>query len=104
MMGNHTLLLRMMMNLCSECDQLWKEHGHIDILWKKQGDMIIGEVKDDGIGIDQEHLPKIWDRFYRVDKKPFRERMEEQDLVFQNGSFYLAESIFSNTLENIWLK
>lgn len=24
MMGNHTLLLRMMMNLGSECDQLWK--------------------------------------------------------------------------------
>ena len=73
MMGNHTLLLRMMMNLVQNAISYGKEHGHIDILWKEQGDMIIGEVKDDGIGIDQKHLPKIWDRFYRVDKSRSRE-------------------------------
>ncbi len=60
MMGNHTLLLRMMMNLVQNAISYGKEHGHIDILWKEQGDMIIGEVKDDGIGIDQEDIPKIW--------------------------------------------
>ena len=58
MMGNHTLLLRMMMNLVQNAISYGKEHGHIDILWKEQGDMIIGEVKDDGIGIDQEDIPK----------------------------------------------
>lgn len=73
MMGNHTLLLRMMMNLVQNAISYGKEHGHIDILWKEQGDLIIGEVKDDGIGIDQEDIPKIWDRFYRVDKSRSRE-------------------------------
>ena len=73
MMGNHTLLLRMMMNLVQNAISYGKEHGHIDILWKEQGDMIIGEVKDDGIGIAQEDISKIWDRFYRVDKSRSRE-------------------------------
>ena len=45
MMGNHTLLLRMMMNLVQNAISYGKEHGHIDILWKEQGDMIIGEVR-----------------------------------------------------------
>ena len=73
MMGNHTLLLRMMMNLVQNAISYGKEHGHIEILWKNQGELIIGEVKDDGIGIDQKHLPKIWDRFYRVDKSRSKE-------------------------------
>ena len=34
MMGNHTLLLRMMMNLVQNAISYGKEHGHIDILWK----------------------------------------------------------------------
>ena len=73
MMGNHTLLLRMMMNLVQNAISYGKEHGHIEILWKNQGELIIGEVKDDGIGIDQKHLLKIWDRFYRVDKSRSKE-------------------------------
>lgn len=73
MMGNHTLLLRMMMNLIQNAISYGKEYGHIDILWKEQEDLVIGKVKDDGIGIDQEHLSKIWDRFYRVDKSRSRE-------------------------------
>ena len=39
MMGNHTLLLRMMMNLVQNAISYGKEHGHIEILWKNQEEL-----------------------------------------------------------------
>lgn len=73
MNGDQTLILRMMMNLITNAINYGKTNGHIHIILKVENDQIVGEVKDDGIGISEEHLNKIWERFYRIDKSRSRE-------------------------------
>lgn len=44
-----------------------KEEGHVIVGIYSMGDHILVEVTDDGPGIDQQHLPRLFDRFYRID-------------------------------------
>ncbi len=60
------LLARIFVNLISNGYSYGKENGNIDVsLIDRENDVVI-EIADDGIGISDENLPKIWERFYQV--------------------------------------
>ncbi|MCI5648829.1 MAG: sensor histidine kinase [Fusicatenibacter sp.] len=76
--GDETLLIRFWMNLLNNAVTYGKEGGHICVSLQSWGDRMNGEVRDDGIGISEEDLPKIWDRFYQAD--PSRSQNDGQGL------------------------
>ncbi len=62
-----SLVGRMLDNLLSNAVKYGKENGKIKVSLIKADKQVILSVKDDGIGIKEEELPKIWSRFYRAD-------------------------------------
>ena len=48
--------------------------GEINIRWELRSDgQIVFSVKDSGIGIALQHIPRLTERFYRVDSSRSRE-------------------------------
>lgn len=65
--GNHDLLCRLLVNLITNAYRYGKENGHILVTLRKEQDSVLLSVEDDGIGIEEEQQPKIWNRFYQAD-------------------------------------
>jgi len=42
--------------------------GHIELRFYDMDEHILCEVADDGSGIEEKHIPRLFERFYRVDK------------------------------------
>lgn len=64
---------QVMINLISNSVKYGKEHGSTAIKIFELHDQYLIEVTDDGIGIDEKHLSRLFERFYRVDSHRSRE-------------------------------
>ncbi len=60
-------------NLLENAIKYNKPDGEVVVAYAKQNGSVRITVADTGVGIAEEHLPRIFERFYRVDKNRSRE-------------------------------
>ncbi len=72
--GDKEKIKQVLYNLIENSIKYGNEMGTIDIKLYDMDVNILTEVSDSGNGIEQKHLNKIFDRFYRVDSSRDREK------------------------------
>jgi len=73
LMGAEGELASALGNLVSNAVRYTPAGGGITLRWRAEGDGAAFDVQDTGIGIAPEHIPRLTERFYRVDRGRSRE-------------------------------
>jgi heavy metal sensor kinase len=66
--GDETRLRQVFYNLLDNAIKYTPEGGEVELTLTDQGGSARVTVRDTGVGIPPEHLPHVFDRFYRVDR------------------------------------
>ncbi|WP_445116892.1 phosphate regulon sensor histidine kinase PhoR [Acinetobacter sp. WZC-1] len=95
LIGSDTELASAFSNLITNAIKYTPRGGTITIGWHDDGEHAYFSVEDTGIGIDPRHLPRLTERFYRVDSDRSR----------QTGGTGLGLAIVKHVLmqHNAWL-
>jgi two-component system, OmpR family, sensor histidine kinase SenX3 len=88
--GDETQLTSMFTNLVDNAVKYTSPGGKVEVTGGFEGSEVVIRVSDTGIGIPQAKLPRIFERFYRVDKARSKE----------TGGTGLGLSIVKHTAEN----
>jgi two-component system phosphate regulon sensor histidine kinase PhoR len=71
-MADRDRLSQVFMNLFINAINYGRDNGRCEVRVFPLEDQVLVEVADDGIGIGAEHLPRLFERFYRVGKSRAR--------------------------------
>jgi two-component system phosphate regulon sensor histidine kinase PhoR len=73
LLGNHDELQSAFGNLLSNAIRYTPQGGTIRLHWFERDGQPVFSVQDSGIGIAAQHIPRLTERFYRVDRSRSRE-------------------------------
>lgn len=71
--ANYDQIEQVLVNLLDNAIKYTPNGGQVGIIAKQEGETITVQVKDTGIGIMDQDLPRLFERFYRVDKARSRQ-------------------------------
>lgn len=71
--GDRKRIYQVINNLVVNSINYGSKGGKTVISVSRRGDKVLVEIKDNGIGISKEDIPRIFERFYRVDKSRSRD-------------------------------
>lgn len=98
--GDRARIEQVLINILSNAVKYTPDGGTIEITSGRAGDKVWIKIKDTGIGIPEEDIPRIFDRFYRVDKARSRESggtglglSIAREIVLRHAGEILIESI-----------
>jgi two-component system phosphate regulon sensor histidine kinase PhoR len=67
-LGDQRAIEQVVLNLVDNAVKYTPANSHVTIGATRAGAEVVLTVRDDGPGIDARHLPRLFERFYRVDK------------------------------------
>ena len=66
-------LTQILVNILDNAVKFTEYGGNVFIEAKEEGDFVVVSVRDTGIGVPSDEIPRLGERFYRVDRSRSRE-------------------------------
>lgn len=110
---DYSLMIRVISNLIHNGFKYGKSGGFVKVTLENQKEKVLISVSDDGIGIGEEHIGKIFHRFYQVDTARTEEKevgmglglsMVERIVKLHHGEIFVESELGKGTTFHILLK